>query len=141
MSAYVMLTAMLFQRGSAESRDPDDPARPGDELPPAVRKRRPILSIFLRHKGSPESKPVAAQNAETGAWLNERFSSPGKLPYEWKRTCPDHRRIEATGWIASCSSDESGEASPNSSRSFSRARLSRLLIVPIAQPQMPAASV
>lgn len=67
MSAYVMLTAMLFQRGSAESRDPDDPARPGDELPPAVRKRRPILSIFLRHKGSPESKPVAAQNAETGA--------------------------------------------------------------------------
>jgi hypothetical protein len=25
MSAYVMLTAMLFQRGSAESRDPDDP--------------------------------------------------------------------------------------------------------------------
>lgn len=24
------------------------------------------LSIFLRHKGSPESKPVAASNAETG---------------------------------------------------------------------------
>ena len=141
MSAYVMLTAMLFQRGSAESRDPDDPGRPGDELPPDRRGRHPILSwlyayslglglaflfvasfalhwaaslaaaneealrhggevqtlvghlvdapfwfesfqnwqsefmstavlvvlsIFLRHKGSPESKPVAASNAETG---------------------------------------------------------------------------
>lgn len=142
MSAYVMLTAALFQRGSAESRDPDDPDRPGDELPAAARKRRPILSwlysyslgialgvlfvisfglhwwasltaaneealrhggelqsmgsyllnaqlwfesfqnwqsefmstavlvvlsIFLRHKGSPESKPVAARNSQTGA--------------------------------------------------------------------------
>lgn len=27
MSAYVVLTAMLFQKGSAESRDPDDPPR------------------------------------------------------------------------------------------------------------------
>ena len=26
-----------------------------------------VLSIFLRHQGSPESKPVAASNAETGA--------------------------------------------------------------------------
>ena len=33
MAAYVMLTAMLFQRGSSESRDPDDPSRPDDELP------------------------------------------------------------------------------------------------------------
>ena len=142
MSAYVMLTAMLFQRGSAESRDPDDPDRPDDEVPAAIRKRKPIvswlysyslgialallfivsfalhwwgsliaaneeaarhggavqslatylldarlwfesfqnwqsefmstavlvvLSIFLRHKGSPESKPAGAANAETGA--------------------------------------------------------------------------
>ena len=142
MSAYVMLTAMLFQRGSAESRDPDDPDRPDDEFPAAIRKRRPILtwlysyslgmalavlfivsfglhwwaslaaandealqhggeiqsmgsylldaqlwfesfqnwqsefmstavlvvlSIFLRHKGSPESKPAAAPNSKTGA--------------------------------------------------------------------------
>jgi hypothetical protein len=142
MSAYVMLTAMLYQRGSAESRDPDDPKRPGDELPAAMRRRSPILSwlysyslgialaalflasfalhwwaslaatneealrhgdevqslgryllntqlwfesfqnwqsefmstavlvvlsIFLRHKGSPESKPAAAANDETGA--------------------------------------------------------------------------
>ena len=142
MSAYVMLTAMLFQRGSAESRDPDDPNRPDDELPTATRKRNPVLSwlysyslgivlalmfiisfalhwwaslvavneealrhggevqslgsylldaklwfesfqnwqsefmstavlvllsIFLRHKGSPESKPAAAANSETGA--------------------------------------------------------------------------
>lgn len=34
MSAYVMLTAYLFQRGSAESLDPDDPDRPGDERAP-----------------------------------------------------------------------------------------------------------
>jgi hypothetical protein len=142
MSAYVMLTAMLFQRGSAESRDPDDPNRPEDELPTATRRRNPILSwlysyslglalallfiisfalhwwaslaaaneealrhggevqslgdylldaqlwfesfqnwqsefmstavlvllsIFLRHKGSPESKPASASNSETGA--------------------------------------------------------------------------
>lgn len=138
MSAYVMLTAMLFQRGSAESRDPDDPDRPNDEMP---KTRNPILSwlyayslgislavvfvlsfvlhwsasltaanseaslhgeqlktlmeylfdarlwfesfqnwqseflstallvvlsIFLRHKGSPESKPVGAANSDTG---------------------------------------------------------------------------
>jgi hypothetical protein len=30
MSAYVVLTAMLIQRGSAESRDPDDPPRDAD---------------------------------------------------------------------------------------------------------------
>ena len=142
MAVYVILTALLFQRGSAESRDPDDPDRPDDELPPALHRRHPILSwlysnalglvlavlfvvsfslhwwssyvaaneeaarhggelvsfgayfldaqlwfesfqnwqseflstavlvvlsIFLRHQGSPESKPVAASNAETGA--------------------------------------------------------------------------
>ena len=141
MSAYVMLTAMLYQRGSAKSRDPDDPDRPGDELPSAAWKRSPllswlfqyslgialallfvvsfglhwwaslmatneeamshggeirsllnylfdaklwfesfqnwqseflstgvlvVLSIFLRHKGSPESKPAGASNSETG---------------------------------------------------------------------------
>lgn len=141
MSAYVILTAMLFQRGSSESRDPDDPERPNDELPADLWQRHPILSwlycnglglalavlfvlsfvlhwsasfaaaseeavrhgeippsmsayffdsqlwfesfqnwqseflstavlvvlsIFLRQKGSPESKPAGATNAETG---------------------------------------------------------------------------
>lgn len=140
MAVYVVLTAMLFQRGSAESRDPDDPHREGDEVP--WRDRHPvlawvyerslgitlgilfvasfllhwwfslvaankeatlhgraaqsaygylgdsqlwfesfqnwqseflstgllvILSIFLRQRGSPESKPVATRNDETGA--------------------------------------------------------------------------
>jgi hypothetical protein len=37
MSAYVVLTAKLFQRGSAESRDPDSPEREGDDLPPHAR--------------------------------------------------------------------------------------------------------
>jgi len=142
MSAYVILTAVLFQRGSAESRDPDNPDRPDDEPPSHVRKRNPVLawlysyslgiglallfvacfglhwwaslaaaneeaqrhgaemqsltsylwdaqlwfesfqnwqsefmstavlvvlSIVLRHKGSPESKPAGARNDETGA--------------------------------------------------------------------------
>ncbi len=142
MSVYVILTAMLFQRGSAESSDPDDPERPDDELPAGLRLRYPVLSwlyssslglalavlfvlsfvlhwmasfataneqalrhggelqtigaylfdaqlwfesfqnwqsefmstavlvvlsIFLRQKGSPESKPVGATSAETGA--------------------------------------------------------------------------
>ena len=32
MSAYVMLTAVLFQRGSAELADPDEPNRPRRSL-------------------------------------------------------------------------------------------------------------
>ncbi len=140
MATYVVLTAMLFQRGSAESRDPDAPGRKDDALP--WRTRQPtlawfyehslglalailfvasfalhwrfsaitanqeaavhgreiktmlsyltdaqlwfesfqnwqseflstavlvVLSIFLRQRGSPESKPVAAEDSETGA--------------------------------------------------------------------------
>ncbi|MBS7696526.1 MULTISPECIES: DUF6766 family protein [unclassified Chelatococcus] len=140
MAVYVVLTAMLFQRGSAESRDPDDPHRPADQWHPqgwrpiavwiyerslglalallfiasfvlhwwfslvaaneeaALHGGQPssllehlgdpqlwfesfqnwqseflstallvLLSIFLRHRGSPESKPVSAANSETGA--------------------------------------------------------------------------
>ncbi|BBD41182.1 membrane protein (plasmid) [Aminobacter sp. Y103A] len=140
MSAYVMLTAFLFQRGSAESLDPDDPHRPGDTPPARLRGRIRrwlysyglglslaglfvlsftihwlasaaaaneeaarhggeitsvvsylfdpllwfesfqnwqseflstamliVLSIFLRFKGSPESKPVSAPHGQTGA--------------------------------------------------------------------------
>ena len=140
MATYVVLTAMLFQRGSAESRDPDAPERGNDDLP--WRQRHPtlawlygrslglvlaslfltsfvlhwwfsvaaaneeaalhgrelhtavsyladpqlwfesfqnwqseflstavlvVLSIFLRQRGSPESKPVAAGHSETGS--------------------------------------------------------------------------
>lgn len=142
MSAYVVLTAVLFQRYSAESRDPDNPDRPDDEVSTIARKYGAaiawlysyslglalavlfvisfglhwwaslaaanedaihhggkvqsltsylvdsqlwfeslqnwqsefmstavlvVLSIFLRHKGSPESKPAGAANADTGA--------------------------------------------------------------------------
>lgn len=139
MAAYVVFTAMLFQRGSAESRDPDDPDRPKDSAPAwpnqigrwlygrslglslaglfilsfvahwrsslaaANEDARlhgaelhsalsyladagfwfesfqnwqseflstavlVVLSIWLRQRGSPESKPVAASNTETGA--------------------------------------------------------------------------
>jgi hypothetical protein len=48
MAAYVVLTAVLFQRGSAESRDPDDPHRPNDELP-ARRERNPALVWLHAH--------------------------------------------------------------------------------------------
>ncbi|MGD9980526.1 MAG: DUF6766 family protein [Hyphomonadaceae bacterium] len=136
MAAYVVLTAHLFQRGSAESRDPDDPERERDEAKPglvgvlyahslglmlgllfvlsfaihligsaehareqaALHGERAsslikhlsgaqfwfesfqnwqseflstavlvVLSIYLRERGSPESKPVQAPNSETGA--------------------------------------------------------------------------
>jgi len=149
MSAYVVLTAYLFQRGSAESADPEGHARPGDttsrtkkrDAPAALRRGAAVrwvyghslgtvlfllfiasflmhwmfsareaaeealnhgatpltplqyltsaqlwfesfqnwqseflstalivvLSIFLREVGSPESKPVSAAHAETGA--------------------------------------------------------------------------
>lgn len=36
MAVYVVLTAMLFQRGSSESRDPDDPGRDNDEPGPGI---------------------------------------------------------------------------------------------------------
>lgn len=136
MATYVVLTAHLFQRGSAESRDPDNPSRENDEAGPglagklyahslgiamallfvlsfslhwlnsarhaaeeAQRHGVPepawyedlgnaqfwfesfqnwqsellstavlvVLTIFLREQGSPESKPVQAANASTGA--------------------------------------------------------------------------
>jgi hypothetical protein len=45
MSAYVVLTAMLIQRGSAESRDPDDPPRDSDLAKQARSREAPkILS-------------------------------------------------------------------------------------------------
>ncbi|HEY0958283.1 MAG TPA: DUF6766 family protein [Novosphingobium sp.] len=45
MSAYVILTAMLFQRGSAESKDLDEPARDSGLAKPRqpMRKLRPSL--------------------------------------------------------------------------------------------------
>jgi hypothetical protein len=136
MAAYVVLTAHLFQRGSAESNDPDDPERANDEPyagfwgtlhahslglamallfaisfvlhlfysarhaeeeahmhgdpTPTLSEHLGdaqfwfesfqnwqseffstavlvVLSIFLRERGSPESKPVRAANSETGA--------------------------------------------------------------------------
>jgi hypothetical protein len=138
MAAFVIFTAILFQRGSAESRDPDDPTRPKDPETPArsfgawlyahslsfalaalfvvsfalhfwgsaaketkeaLMHGEPapqlwqhlgstefwfesfqnwqseflstgvlvVLSIFLRHQGSPQSKPLRARNSDTGS--------------------------------------------------------------------------
>jgi hypothetical protein len=41
MAMYVVLTAYLFQRGSSESKSPDDPA-PQDEDPRDADKRKPV---------------------------------------------------------------------------------------------------
>jgi len=49
MAAYVMLTATLFQRGSAESRDPDEPERDGDELPEGWRGKSKMLQWMYAH--------------------------------------------------------------------------------------------
>jgi uncharacterized protein DUF6766 len=49
MSSYVVLTAMLFQRGSSESRDLDAPFRPNDKL----------TSVWGgRPRGSPGFMPI-----------------------------------------------------------------------------------
>lgn len=45
MSAYVVLTAMLVQRGSSESRDPDAPPRDADV---AAQSRKPGAPAILR---------------------------------------------------------------------------------------------
>lgn len=133
MAVYVILTAWLFQRGSAESRDPDKESHQEDDIVgstlyshslgltlfglfiasfllhwfssaqatamDSARHGTPsigyvqyvlnaelwfesfqnwqseflstavlvVLSIFLREKGSPESKPVSAPNEQTGS--------------------------------------------------------------------------
>src|SRR5690349_4456442 len=46
MSAYVILTAFLFQRGSAESKDPDT-ASPQDE-DPSLRRNEPDAPAAVR---------------------------------------------------------------------------------------------
>lgn len=51
MSAYVILTAFLFQRGSAESKDPDE-AAPQDE-DPSIRRNDPDAPAAVRRGGLP----------------------------------------------------------------------------------------
>lgn len=45
MSAYVVLTAFLFQKGSAESKDPDDPPRDADL---AAQSKKPGAPAILK---------------------------------------------------------------------------------------------
>jgi hypothetical protein len=53
MSFYVMLTAMLFQKGSAESRDPDEASKDRDKLSiksyPALLRRSPTGRWIYRY--------------------------------------------------------------------------------------------
>jgi len=59
MSAYVVLTAMLVQRGSSESKDPDGPPRDADlavqamkpGAPPILRKGRILRELYARSLG------------------------------------------------------------------------------------------
>ncbi len=50
MGAYVLLTALLFSRGSAESRDPDADERTDDD-PATIDRRRKDLPWPVRHGG------------------------------------------------------------------------------------------
>lgn len=60
MSAYVVLTAMLVQRGSSESKDPDSPPRDGDlraqalqpGSPSVLRKGRLARALYSRSLGT-----------------------------------------------------------------------------------------
>ena len=56
MAAYVLLTAILFQRGSAESKDPDEPPRDEDLAEqskkrgaPRILSRGPIVRALYAH--------------------------------------------------------------------------------------------
>jgi hypothetical protein len=49
MGAYVLLTVFLFQRGSSESKDPDDPER--DAPDPEEERQRPDAPWPVRHGG------------------------------------------------------------------------------------------
>ncbi len=59
MSAYVILTAILVQRGSAESKNPDDPPRDGDlaaqawkpGAPAALRGGAVVRALYARSLG------------------------------------------------------------------------------------------
>jgi len=59
MSAYVVLTAILIQRGSAESRDPDEPPRDSDlekqarnrDAPSALKAGRLARALYARSLG------------------------------------------------------------------------------------------
>ena len=49
MAVYVVLTAYLFQRGSAESRDPDEPGREGDAEEDVPYRSHPLLGFLYAH--------------------------------------------------------------------------------------------
>nr|WP_238995244.1 DUF6766 family protein [Sphingomonas solaris] len=59
MATYVLLTAILIQRGSAESKDPEDPPRDQDlrlkgmapQAPPILHKGRLARAIYSRSLG------------------------------------------------------------------------------------------
>jgi hypothetical protein len=53
MSAYVMLTAFLFQRGSAESKDPDETSP--QDADPANAENKPEAPLPVRMGGLPRS--------------------------------------------------------------------------------------
>lgn len=65
-----------------------------------------------------------------------RLSAPGRSA----QPILSDENIDATGWMWARSTVERADVSPSSSSSRRRARLSLLLMVPIAQPQMSAAS-
>jgi hypothetical protein len=83
MSAYVMLTAVLFQRGSAESRDPDNPERDKRTFAGnATAQARLVLALFLLVGDRPRcavcSLPLAALGSQPQGGERTRAPSWGR---------------------------------------------------------------
>nr|WP_312992468.1 DUF6766 family protein [Rhizobium populisoli] len=77
MSAYVMLTAIFFQRGSAESKDPDEPASQDQDPREKQHDARSALACSSR---SGSALPLFLfPRDSTGDPLHPELSAPSAL--------------------------------------------------------------
>ena len=100
MAAYVVLTALLIQRGSAESKDPDAPSRDGnlegksyDKDAPSILRKGPMwraiyarslgLVLFLLFVASFAMHWVQSANAAAEEALDHGEIAPTLLAYLW----------------------------------------------------------
>jgi hypothetical protein len=111
MSAYVMLTAMLFQRGSAESRDPDDPDRPDDELPATTLRWSPVLSWLYSY-----SLGIALAVLFAVSFALHWWASMAAANAEALRHGGEVESLASTSWMPTSGSNPSRTGSPNSCR-------------------------
>lgn len=96
MSAYVVLTAFLFQRGSAESKDPDEVASQDED--PAIWAFRKALAwrVSMQMTGSPASTIPLNSHCESG---------PASRPIRTSGKAGSFNiRIRSSGWLGTFSS-------------------------------------